>query len=133
MELLKRKVDKYLNGWKDSPSRKPLIVKGARQIGKTESIRAFGNANYQSVIEINFVLQKKFRAIFDEGHNGLLGVSIIPYVATTMETPDAIEDVPATYSLSTSASAAIYNLQGQRLSTPQRGVNIVGKTKIIVK
>ena len=66
-------------------------------------------------------------------HNGLLGVSIIPYVATTMETPDAIEDVPATDSLSTSSSAAIYNLQGQRLSTPQRGVNIVGKTKIIVK
>ncbi len=66
-------------------------------------------------------------------HNGLLGVSIIPYVATTMEAPDAIEDVPATDSLSTSSSAAIYNLQGQRLSTPQRGVNIVGKTKIIVK
>jgi hypothetical protein len=66
-------------------------------------------------------------------HNGLLGVSIIPYVATTMEAPDAIEDVPATDSLSTSSSAAIYNLQGQRLSTPKRGVNIVGKTKIMVK
>ena len=66
-------------------------------------------------------------------YNGLLGVSIIPYVATTMDAPDAIEDVPATDSLSTSSPAAIYNLQGQRLSTPQRGVNIVGKTKIIVK
>lgn len=66
-------------------------------------------------------------------YNGLLGVSIIPYVATTMDAPDAIEDVPATDSLPTSSSAAIYNLQGQRLSTPQRGVNIVGKTKIIVK
>jgi len=43
-----------------------LIVKGARQIGKTESIRAFGEANYESVIEINFLIQKKFRAIFDE-------------------------------------------------------------------
>jgi len=43
-------------------------VKGARQVGKTESIRAFGNANYESVIEINFVLQKKFRAIFDDGN-----------------------------------------------------------------
>lgn len=43
-------------------------MKGAWQVGKTESIRAFGNANYESVIEINFVLQKKFRAIFDDGY-----------------------------------------------------------------
>ena len=68
MELLKRKIDKYLLDWKNTPQRKPLIVKGARQIGKTESIRAFGEANYESVIEINFVLQKKFRAIFDDGY-----------------------------------------------------------------
>ena len=68
MKLLKRKIDKYLEDWKNNPKRKPLIVKGARQIGKTESIRAFGNMNYESVIEINFVLQKKFRAIFDNGY-----------------------------------------------------------------
>ena len=64
MELLKRKIDSYLLFWKSNPKRKPLVVKGARQVGKTESIRAFGKANYKSVIEINFVLQKKFRAIF---------------------------------------------------------------------
>lgn len=68
MKLLKRKIDKYLLDWKNNPKRKPLIVKGARQIGKTESVRAFGKANYESVIEINFVLQKKFRAIFDDGY-----------------------------------------------------------------
>ena len=68
MKLLKRKIDKYLLDWKNNPEKKPLIVKGARQIGKTESIRAFANANYESVIEINFVLQKKFRAIFDDGY-----------------------------------------------------------------
>ena len=68
MELLKRKIDKYLLDWKNNPQRKPLIVKGARQIGKTESIRAYGKANYDSVIEINFVLQKKFRTIFDNGY-----------------------------------------------------------------
>ena len=38
MKLLKRKIDKYLLEWKNAPKRKPLIVKGARQIGKTESI-----------------------------------------------------------------------------------------------
>ena len=68
MELLERKIDKYLSDWKNNPERKPLIVKGARQVGKTMSIRAFGKANYESVIEINFVLQKKFRAIFDNGY-----------------------------------------------------------------
>lgn len=68
MELLKRKIDSYFLNWKSNPERKPLVVKGARQVGKTESIRAFGKANYKSVIEINFVLQKKFRAIFDDGY-----------------------------------------------------------------
>ena len=55
MKLLKRKIDKYLLDWKNNPKRKPLIVKGARQIGKTESIRAFGEANYESVIEITIL------------------------------------------------------------------------------
>ena len=68
MELLKRKIDSYLIDWKNNPNRKPLVVKGARQVGKTESIRAFGKHNYESVIEINFVLQKKFRGIFDNGY-----------------------------------------------------------------
>ena len=45
----------------------PLIVKGARQIGKTKSIEAFANANYKNVIEINFVLQKQYKGIFDDG------------------------------------------------------------------
>ena len=47
MELLKRKIDKYLLEWKNSPDKKPLIVKGARQIGKTESIRNFAKNNYK--------------------------------------------------------------------------------------
>lgn len=69
MKLLERKIDSFLRRWKEDPERKPLIVKGARQIGKTQSIRAFSQDNYESVIEINFVLQKKFRAIFDDGYD----------------------------------------------------------------
>lgn len=68
MKLLKRKIDTFLEGWKANPDRKPLIVKGARQIGKTASIRSFGAKNYDSVIEINFVLQKKFRDLFNDGY-----------------------------------------------------------------
>lgn len=67
MKLLKRKIDSYFEEWKSDPDRKPLIVKGARQIGKTESIRYFAGKYYKNVIEINFVLNKEFCSIFDDG------------------------------------------------------------------
>lgn len=66
-KLLKRKVDAYLMAWKSNPDRKPLIIKGARQIGKTRSVEWFANRNYANVIQVNFVEQKKYRDIFNEG------------------------------------------------------------------
>ena len=65
--MLKRKIDKYLTDWKNRPDRKPLIIKGARQIGKTCSVEWFAGQNYASVIEINFIEQKKYREIFNDG------------------------------------------------------------------
>ena len=65
--MLKRKIDKYLTDWKNRPDRKPLIIKGARQIGKTRSVEWFASQNYASVIEINFIEQKKYREIFNDG------------------------------------------------------------------
>ncbi|WP_300843962.1 ATP-binding protein [uncultured Acetatifactor sp.] len=67
MELLRRKIDRDLASWKSNPDRLPLIIKGARQIGKTESIRKFARENYAHVVEINFALQKQFRGIFEDG------------------------------------------------------------------
>ena len=67
MELLKRKIDEYLVNWKKNSERNPLIVKGARQIGKTASIRHFAENNYKNIIEINFVEEKKYKDIFDDG------------------------------------------------------------------
>ena len=67
-KLLKRKIDNVLFEWKHSNNRNPLIVKGARQIGKTASITAFVNANYNNVIAINFVEQQKYKQIFDDGY-----------------------------------------------------------------
>lgn len=64
---LKRKVNDFLIDWKNKDDRLPLIIKGARQIGKTESIREFAKSNYDNVIEINFALQKQYRDIFDDG------------------------------------------------------------------
>lgn len=67
MLRLKRKIDKYLIEWKNDKFKMPLIVKGARQIGKTEAIENFAKNNYENVIEINFALQKQFISIFDDG------------------------------------------------------------------
>lgn len=67
MERLKRKIDAFLEEWKKNPDRLPLIVKGARQIGKTEAIRHFAQGAYKSVVEINFVIQKQFKTIFNDG------------------------------------------------------------------
>lgn len=67
MERLRRKVDKILENWKKTDNRYPLIIKGARQIGKTEAIEHFAKNRYKSIIEINFVLQKQYKTIFDDG------------------------------------------------------------------
>ena len=67
MERLARKIDLRLSEWKENPDRYPLIIKGARQIGKTEAIRHFAKHNYRFVVEINFALQKQYKDIFDDG------------------------------------------------------------------
>lgn len=66
--MLKRKIDKYLEEWKASIDKKPLIVKGARQVGKTASIRYFGEKYYNNIVEINFALQPKYKQIFADGY-----------------------------------------------------------------
>ena len=67
MARLTRKIDKYLIDWKNDKNKLPLIVKGARQIGKTEAITHFAKNNYKAVVEINFVLQKQYKMIFEDG------------------------------------------------------------------
>ena len=69
MVYFKRKIDEFLADWKNNHSRKPLIVKGARQIGKTESILHFAHENYENVVYINFVLDKKYTTIVNDGYD----------------------------------------------------------------
>ena len=66
---LKRKIDDYLSEWASDPNKKPLIVRGARQTGKTESILHFAYKNYESVIEINFVKDQKYKKITVDGYD----------------------------------------------------------------
>jgi len=65
---LNRKIDSYLKKWKIDENRNPLIVKGPRQVGKTESIKRFAAANYESVIYINFVEEPKYKLIIEDGY-----------------------------------------------------------------
>lgn len=65
---MKRKIYRYLQEWRKTPDRKPLVVGGARQVGKTYSIRQFGSS-YRSFVEINFITQPAFKQIFSEGYD----------------------------------------------------------------
>ena len=69
VKRLKRKIDKYLVDWKNDKNRLPLIIKGARQIGKTNAIKHFGENNYKYYIEINFIEKSEFIDIFENGYS----------------------------------------------------------------
>lgn len=66
--ILKEKNRRISETWKEDPNRKPLIVKGPRQVGKTESILNFASAAYQNVIYINFVEEPKYKLITENGY-----------------------------------------------------------------
>lgn len=65
---LRRKIDNYLESWKNDREHKPLIVKGARQVGKTESIVHFSRS-YKSFVNINFILEPKYKTICFDGYD----------------------------------------------------------------
>lgn len=67
MGYLTRKADSFLIEWKNNADRYPLIIKGARQVGKTETIRKFAEENYKSLVEINFITEPMYKAIIEEG------------------------------------------------------------------
>ena len=77
---LKRKIDDFLIQWKESPRKKPLIVKGPRQIGKTESILHFGRQCYQHVVYINFVEEPKYRSITADGYTAASIIKMISLI-----------------------------------------------------
>lgn len=66
---LKRHIDEFLKHWKDDPNHMPLIIKGARQVGKTESVKHFAAESYENLVEINFIQDKKFLNIMEAGYD----------------------------------------------------------------
>lgn len=61
-----RKIMNYLETWKDSEHRKPLILQGARQVGKTYSILEFGRTHYENVVYFNFETNPRLNETFEE-------------------------------------------------------------------
>ena len=62
--MLRRKIDVFLKQWKNDTNHLPLIVYGARQVGKTTSILKFGQENYKKVIVINFIENPEYKTAF---------------------------------------------------------------------
>ena len=66
---LRRKFDAFLHDWRARADRLPLILKGARQVGKTETVRHFAESCYANYIEINFVERPEFKEIIRDGYS----------------------------------------------------------------
>lgn len=100
MSYFKRIIDAQLLDWKNSPYRKPLLVRGARQIGKSRSIRHLGE-QFKYFIEVNFETRKEFATLFRQEHDvnvlceriGMLsGTPVIP--GDTLIFLDEIQECP---------------------------------------
>lgn len=67
--MLKRKIMDQLLSWKETPGKKPIILKGCRQCGKTYAARAFARDNYKNVIYLNFYENAGYKDIFADSLN----------------------------------------------------------------
>ncbi len=62
--MLKRKIETYLVDWKKSEDKKPLVIKGIRQCGKTYIVQKFAEENYENVVYMNFILEPDKKSAF---------------------------------------------------------------------
>ncbi len=76
-----RKIMRYLEAWKKSEHRKPLILQGARQVGKTYSILEFGRTYYENVAYFNFETNPKLNETFEENISPDYLIPILSHIA----------------------------------------------------
>lgn len=76
-----RKIISFLEEWKNSPYRKPLILQGARQVGKTYSILEFGRTHYDNVAYFNFETNPKLNETFEESISPDYLIPILSHIA----------------------------------------------------
>ena len=76
-----RKITGFLEAWKESEHRKPLILQGARQVGKTYSILEFGRTHYENVAYFNFETNPKLNETFEENISPDYLIPILSHIA----------------------------------------------------
>ena len=76
-----RKITDFLKAWKEGAHRKPLILQGARQVGKTYSILEFGRTHYENVAYFNFETNPKLNKTFEENISPNYLVPILSHIA----------------------------------------------------
>ncbi len=76
-----RKIMSFLEAWKDSAHRKPLILQGARQVGKTYSILEFGRIHYENVAYFNFETNPRLNETFEENISPDYLIPILSHMA----------------------------------------------------
>ena len=84
--MLRRKIEKTLFDWKNTPNHKPLILKGCRQCGKTFSVLNFAKKNYEHVVYLNFFVNPQYASVF----SGSLEVDHITMLLSALMGKDAI-------------------------------------------
>lgn len=84
--MLRRKIEQKLLLWKNTPGRKPLVIKGCRQCGKTFSVLNFARRNYGHVVYLNFFENPEYSSIF----SGSLEVDHITMLISALLGPDAV-------------------------------------------
>ena len=98
---MERKAYKQLLEWKNNPHHKPLILNGARQVGKTWLLKHFGEKEYKNVAYVNCDKSMQMKSIFDEGYDipriirnisAMTNVDICPH--ETLIILDEIQSVP---------------------------------------
>lgn len=101
--MLKRKIEQSLTEWKHTANRKPLIVKGCRQCGKTFSVLDFAKKNYKNVVYLNFFENPDYASVFSGSLeidnivmmlSALLGSEAIFEEGETVLILDEIQDCP---------------------------------------
>lgn len=76
-----RKIMSFLEEWQKSAYRKPLILQGARQVGKTYSVLEFGRTHYDNVAYFNFETNPKLADTFAENISPAYLIPILSHIA----------------------------------------------------
>lgn len=101
--MLKRKIEQTLLAWKHMPGRKPMILKGCRQCGKTFSVQKFARENYRHVVYLNFFQNSEYASIFSGSleidnlimlMSALLGPAAVFVPGETVIILDEIQECP---------------------------------------